>query len=346
VIAVSWHGLPQYAARLLRVFCDQAHEEVAVVGTRPQVPVRGIEEALGRPIKWIEEANSSLIWSDIGMPIPDVYVQSGWGCRPFVSLGKEVKKSGGKVIGLCDNNYRGDFRQYVGAVYFRLAYRRVFDVMFVPGQSAKRLITFYGMPSTNVTCGMYGADSALFWQGPPLGTRPKEFLFVGQFVERKGVDILCRAFSRIHENHPDWSLRLCGSGPLREQFIGLPGVTVEGFVQPEQLSEVYHRARFLVLPSLQENWGLVVHEAALCGCALLLSHAVGSAQDLGSSENAILYKAGSESALYRAMTDAIEWDDARYQEAQHVSCERSMKFGPNRFASSLNDLISKARNIV
>jgi hypothetical protein len=90
VIAVSWHGLPQYAARLLRVFCDQAHEEVAVVGTRPQVPVRGIEEALGRPIKWIEEAHASLIWSDIGMPIPDVYVQSGWGCRPFVSLGKEV----------------------------------------------------------------------------------------------------------------------------------------------------------------------------------------------------------------------------------------------------------------
>lgn len=343
MIAVSWHGVPQYAARLLRAFCDQAHEEVVVIGTRAQVPMLGVEEALGRSITWIEDTKADLSWSDLGLPVPDIFIQSGWDCRPFISLGKEVKKKDGKIIGLSDNNFRGDLRQYVGAVWFRLVYRKMFNAMLVPGRSATRLMAFYGMPGTKVACGMYGADPTLFRRGPLLATRAKEFLFVGQFVKRKGVNILCRAFCRLREKHPDWMLRLCGSGPLRAQFIGLPGVIVEGFVQPEQLSSLYHKARFFVLPSLQENWGLVVHEAALSGCALLLSNAVGSSQDLASSVNALVYSAGSETALYQAMDEAIAWGDIRYQEAQNVSYERAMQFGPARFVSTLVDLINTVR---
>ena len=235
MVAISWHGLPQYAARLIRAYSDQVHEEVVVLGVRPQVPVRGMEDVLGHPIVWIEETSPITSWQELGLSVPDVFVQSGWACRPFAVLGKEVKRHGGRVIGLCDNNWRGDLRQWVGAIIFRLKRRRTFDAMFVPGQSSKRLMCCYGMPASKVASGMYGADPLLFSRGTILTQRPKTFLFVGQFIERKGVGLLCKAFRRIRERHPDWTLRLCGDGPLREQFIGLPGVITDGFVQPEDL---------------------------------------------------------------------------------------------------------------
>ena len=116
MIAISWHGLPQYAARMIKVFCDQSKEEIQVIGTRPLVPIRGMEEALARPILWIDETRERMSWADLGLKVPDVFVQAGWTFRPFVSLGRAVKTNGGKVIGLCDNCYRGDLRQYGGAV--------------------------------------------------------------------------------------------------------------------------------------------------------------------------------------------------------------------------------------
>jgi len=343
MIAISWHGLPQYAARMIKVFCDQSKEEIQVIGTRPLVPIRGMEEALARPILWIDETRERMSWADLGLKVPDVFVQAGWTFRPFVSLGRAVKTNGGKVIGLCDNCYRGDLRQYGGAVLFRLLYRASFDAMLVPGQSAKRLMTFYGMPANRIACGMYGADPNLFKLGPSLVSRPKTVLFVGQFIKRKGVDTLCRAFARLHKKYPEWRLHLCGDGPLREQFVGLPGITVDGFVQPQKLSEIYHQARFFVFPSLQENWGLVVHEAALSGCALLMSDVVGSAHDFASSSNSILFQSGSEDALYKALSEAIAWDNSHYEAAQNESYKRAAQFGPAQFSLSLEGLIQEVQ---
>ncbi len=345
MIVISWQGLPQYAARMIKVFCDQTEEEIQVIGTRPHVAIRGMEEALARPIVWRDETNERLTWGDLGLTVPDIFVQAGWTFQPFVSLGREVKKFGGKVIGLCDNCYRGDLRQYVGSALFRLFYRANFDAMLVPGQSAKRLMTLYGVPHARIACGLYGADPILFQRGPSLVCRSKTFLFVGQFIKRKGVDILCRAFVHVHQKYPEWRLRLCGDGPLREQFIGLPGVIVDNFVQPEQLPEIYHQARFFVLPSLEENWGLVVHEAVLCGCALVLSDVVGAAHDLASSANSVLCRPGNEETLYHALCDAVAWDNAHYESAQSESYDKAKQFGPAQFATALEGLIQELRVI-
>ena len=344
MIAISWYGLSQYAARLIRAFSDQVQEEVLVLGVRPQVPVRGMEAVLGHPIIWIEEMADITSWQELGLTVPEIFVQSGWACHSFNVLGKEVKRHGGRVIGLCDNNWRGDLRQLLGGVFFRFRYRRSFDAILVPGRSSSKMMRFYGMPKHRVSSGLYGADPKLFAAGPALEARPKQFLFVGQFVARKGVDVLRKAFIRVHQEHPEWRLRLCGNGPLLKHFCDIPGMSVDAFVQPENLSEIYHEARFLVLPSLQENWGLVVHEATLCGCALLLSKAVGSGQDLATASNAILFSAGNEEALYRAMTEAITWTDEQYQEAAHVSLKKADQFGPQRFAVSLRTLIEEVRS--
>lgn len=338
-IAFSWFGLPQYAARLIRGAIEILDQECFVVGSKPNVPVLGIEAALGQRILWVDPQRP-IAWKDIGIDIPQVFVQSGWGYPAFTSLGRQVKANGGRIIGLSDANWRGDFRQLIfGPLIFRTLYRKHFDAMLVPGRQGQRLMKWFGMPDSRVRAGMYGADRELFKHGPSLPTRPKTFLFVGQFIERKGVLGLSRAFMRFSKTHPDWALHLCGSGVQRESIPVHDRLLVEDFVQPEGLAARFHESRFLVLPSTTEAWGLVVHEAALCGCALVLSDAIGSADDLASVRNAIRFRANDEDDLYRALVDAAALSDDWFAAAEHESKSLACHFGPTRFAAELKDLI-------
>ncbi|OAI24514.1 hypothetical protein A1351_17815 [Methylosinus sp. R-45379] len=340
-IAFSWMGLPQYAARLIRGAVDRLGQDCIVVGSPPEVPITGMEEALNCPISWVD-AMQPVTWRDLGFAIPEIFVQSGWAYPAFVALGREVKARGGRVIGLSDANWRGDFRQFaLGAIAFRIFHRRHFDAMIVPGRQGERLMRWFGMPADLVRSGMYGADQTLFHGGGDLASRPKTFLFVGQFIARKDVLGLANAFIRFSRSRPDWRLRLCGNGELKHLIPQHDNIVTEDFVQPEQLAERFRMARVFVLPSLAEAWGLVVHEATSCGCSLLLSDRVGSADDLAGARNAVRFVAGNEDELLRALHEAADFDDARLVEAEAESRQLAGAFGPGRFGREVEGLISE-----
>jgi glycosyltransferase involved in cell wall biosynthesis len=213
--------------------------------------------------------------------------------------------------------------------------------MIVPGRQGKRLMRWFGMPTDRVRGGMCGADPALFGAGDSLPLRPRTFLFVGQFIARKNVVGLANAFMRFSRSRPEWTLRLCGSGEQRDLIPRDGRIIVEDFVQPAQLAERYRQARFFVLPSLFEAWGLVVHEASLSGCALVLSDCIGSADDLATPRNGVRFRAGSDDDLVRALHEAADFDDARLLEAGMESRRLAREFGPERFGREVADLIDR-----
>lgn len=338
-IAFSWNGLPQYAARLIRAGVQRSGRECIVIGSRPTVPVEGMERALGQAIHWVDPARP-IGWRDLGLEPPGVFFQSGWAYPAFSALGREVKLNGGKVIGLSDANWRGDLRQLaLGPLAFRLLHRRRFDAMLVPGRQGARLMRYFGMAGDCVRMGMYGADPALFNGGPPLAERPKTFLYVGQLISRKNVLGLAEAFLRFSAREPGWTLRIAGSGEQRALIPSDPRIIVEEFVQPEQLAERYRAARFFVLPSLVEAWGLVAHEAALCGCGLILSDAIGSGDDLANEMNSLRFTAGDTAAIERALAKAAAFDRQQLAAAEASSRALATQFGPERFANVATDLI-------
>ena len=117
-------------------------------------------------------------------------------------------------------------------------------------------------------------------------------LFVGRFVERKGVSLvlsLARALPQV-----DWIL--AGDGVLRPEDAGLPNVSVIRGRSGAEIAALYRMADLLVLPSTGEGFPLVVQEAMACGTPAL----VGEATALGSSsvQSWIFTQAvGTEAAL-------------------------------------------------
>jgi len=102
-------------------------------------------------------------------------------------------------------------------------------------------------------------------------------LFVGQLVARKGVSELARAFRLLHE--PKTTLVVVGNGPLRDTISGKSIVQIS-HREYDRLPEIYAMSDVLILPSVQEVWGLVVNEAMASGLPVLVSSRAGCAPDV------------------------------------------------------------------
>jgi glycosyltransferase involved in cell wall biosynthesis len=114
--------------------------------------------------------------------------------------------------------------------------------------------------------------------GEPGGA---SLLFIGTLEPRKNVGGLLDAYARLRERRPDAPpLVLVGRIADSEQVMRqrtseapLAGhVTVMGYVTEEERQRAYRTARVLVLPSLEEGFGLPVLEAMACGVPVVVSN--------------------------------------------------------------------------
>ena len=86
-------------------------------------------------------------------------------------------------------------------------------------------------------------------------------LFVGRFVEKKGVALLGKAAAK----RPDITFAFAGWGLVDPAAWGLANVRVFSNLAGSGLAELYRAADVLVLPSQGEGFPLVVQEALACG---------------------------------------------------------------------------------
>lgn len=92
-------------------------------------------------------------------------------------------------------------------------------------------------------------------------------LFVGRFVEKKGLSVLRRIATAL----PDSLFVILGQGPVDPSAWGLDNVRVVGAVAQQTLARYYQSADLLVLPSVGEGLPLVVQEAMSAGLPAAVS---------------------------------------------------------------------------
>jgi glycosyltransferase involved in cell wall biosynthesis len=121
-----------------------------------------------------------------------------------------------------------------------------------------------------------GMDSAIFHPGSDharrddrarlgVGDADRLIVFVGRFVEKKGIDIV-RALARLR---PDATFALAGQGPVDPAGWALPNVRLLGQLSSGELADLYRAGDLLLLPSVGEGFPLVIQEALACGLPVL-----------------------------------------------------------------------------
>lgn len=94
-----------------------------------------------------------------------------------------------------------------------------------------------------------------------MSNERRQLLFVGRFVEKKGLS----ALRELAAANPQWDLSVVGSGPLDPRKWGLRNVVLLGRKSRAELADLYRAADALVLPSVGEGFPLVVQEAMASG---------------------------------------------------------------------------------
>jgi glycosyltransferase involved in cell wall biosynthesis len=156
------------------------------------------------------------------------------------------------------------------------------DIITVPSSFALRSFIGNGVPPAKLRRVPYGADISKF---VPTGEPPKgrfEVLFVGQAGFRKGIPDLLEAFRQL--KHPAKRLRIAGGiQPELQRFLrrSPPGENVEflGQVPHHELKHIMGASHVMVLPSVEDGFGLVMTQAMACACPVIASVNTG-AEDL------------------------------------------------------------------
>ncbi|MGB8800489.1 MAG: glycosyltransferase family 4 protein [Candidatus Acidiferrales bacterium] len=201
------------------------------------------------------------------------------------------------------------------------------DLVLAPSSGTVALMRSLGIPDDHITMMPYCVDND-WWieQSDKVDRRavrerwnvPDDavaVLFCAKLQQWKRPQDLLRAFAQVADVNA--YLVFVGDGPLRsalESEAGLLGIAEKlrflGFVNQTGLPEIYTASDVFVLPSEHEPFGVVVNEAMLCQCPVIVSDRVGAGFDLvRDSETGFVFAMGDVTdladTLRRAMSDRV-----------------------------------------
>jgi glycosyltransferase involved in cell wall biosynthesis len=153
------------------------------------------------------------------------------------------------------------------------------DFITVPSIFSYRTFVEQGISSDRLGLLPYGVNLARF-QPVAEPTKGKfDILFVGGMSLQKGIQYLVQAYKKIR--HPNKSITFVGM-PSQEliemlkMFNFWPAdVKVLGHIQQTELKKIMSRSHVLVLPSIQDGFGMVMAQAMACGCPVIASRNTG-----------------------------------------------------------------------
>jgi glycosyltransferase involved in cell wall biosynthesis len=195
--------------------------------------------------------------------------------------------------------------------------RRTASYLEFLGVPKKRIFTGYDTVSVMRIREL--ADAPPAPDGVPHAKR--HFTVIARFVPKKNLSMALEAYALYLAARPNGSreLHFCGSGELEAELrarvaaLGLTGVKFLGFLQERGIANELAGSLALILPSVEEQYGLVVNEAIAMGVPLLLSDNCG-ARDvlLRSGINGYIVEPDNPAGLAHYMAfldrDRSEWE--------------------------------------
>ena len=277
-----------------------------------------------------------------------VYV-SGWMDKAYLKAARVIRRQGIPVVCGSDNHWRGDLRQHLAGLFARSYLHSRFTHIMIPGLPQYPLALKLRFKPQQIITGMYSADIDPFLDAharfypKKKQNYPHNFLYVGRFVEIKGIVELGQAFIELsQEIAHNWTLTLVGAGPLKQEMYTNKNIIVKDFVQPDQLPELAKEAGCFILPSRKEPWGVALHEFAAGGLPLLASNRCGSATAfLRNGYNGFVHLAESKESIKLALKNIVETTDEQLLIMGTRSNQLSHQYTPLSWAASLYQVIKR-----
>jgi glycosyltransferase involved in cell wall biosynthesis len=160
----------------------------------------------------------------------------------------------------------------------RKLFLRAADAIIVNGASGSRYVQMLGVSSRRIVPVPFVSKVSALSE-PNLGRSPKacrRMLYVGQLIERRGLDLFFGALARWAQDHrtENCNVWIVGDGPLCKELKQTelpPNIEISFFgnVPYLELAPYFINSGIFVLPTRSDTWGLVVNEALAAGLPVL-----------------------------------------------------------------------------
>ena len=190
----------------------------------------------------------------------------------------------------------------------------------VNGTETKKYLESIGVASEKIHIGGMSADSEGLRKA--IAAFPEEakkvfkdrflkgngilYLFTGKMIERKGILPLLAAWMKHIEAYPNDNLLVVGDGELfdvcKRKYGGVASIHLEGGVPYDDIYKYYAIADVYFLPTIEDNWSLVIPEAMACGLPVATSIYNGCHVELiHEGENGITFDTFNQDSMVKAL---------------------------------------------
>lgn len=215
---------------------------------------------------------------------PQLIVVSGWQEKRYLPIVSKMKKKRKCIITIFDDKWLGNLRQWFGSIFLsKFIKSRYFTHALVTGAYQFEYAKKFGFSNSEIRFHGLSCDVDLFSRGVKNLNKiksvnyPKRFLYVGRFEYIKGIDILVNAYERYLDYYNgDWKLTCIGDGSLNNIFKIHPKIEIIPFSDQKTLLDYADKSGACIIPSRNDQWGIVVQEFSLAGLPLIISESVGA----------------------------------------------------------------------
>ena len=172
------------------------------------------------------------------------------------------------------------FFNRANAVFFTSEEEKILARQSFGNYHVREQVVPYGTYGPN--CYLTAAKAKFLARFPELGGK-RLALFLSRIHPKKGTDLLVEAFARTLGKDPDWQLVLAGPDQIgwqaeltekARQLGAAERITWTGMLKDELKWGAFAAAECFVLPSHQENFGIVVAEALSCNLPVITTDKV------------------------------------------------------------------------
>lgn len=189
------------------------------------------------------------------------------------------------------------------------------DCITVPSQFAVKSFLDAGVPFRKLRWLPYGVNLSRF-EPTRIPERDRfDILFVGALTLQKGIPYLLQAFKQIE--HPRKRLHLVGSADqrvidaMKQKGLWSDRIAVHGHIPQADLKHIMSASHVMVLPSVQEGFGMVMAQAMACACPVIASTHTGGPDLFDDGVEGYVIPARDADALARRLQFMADQPDVR-----------------------------------
>jgi glycosyltransferase involved in cell wall biosynthesis len=140
--------------------------------------------------------------------------------------------------------------------------------------------------------------------------RPFRFIYVGQLINRKKVDLLIKAIAALKLEEIE--LWIVGGGPEEKRLRELANILLPkkviwlGVLPIKKIPSIIYQTDCLILPSRFDGWGAVVQEALMVGTPAVCSDKCGSSIIVEASKVGSVFSSNNKKALINSLSNQYE----------------------------------------